>query len=166
MIGPKVMSQNIEPSDPLSSAIAEFRAELLQWIDAELARLREREETDVRVVAEERVAERGSLFNASTSRPGVRKGSPYFPMGIGFEEPLARERVADRGSVVETAGLPLVGTERLIEGDPRAPVASPRERLDALARLLDHRLKQAQGPTEASRGGGDDWRTGSEHDTP
>ena len=35
------MSHEIEVSDPLLSAIGEFRKELLLWIDTELARLRE-----------------------------------------------------------------------------------------------------------------------------
>jgi hypothetical protein len=107
------MSNDVEAPDPLSSAIGEFRKELLDWIETELVRLRERAQTD----------------EETTRPPGA---------------------------------LP----ERQIDRDPRPPLSNPRQRLDALARLLDHKLKQPQGTAEASGGGGTGRNAGAENDTP
>ena len=69
MIGPKVMTRDIEFQDPLSWAIGEFREELLLWIDTELVRLQEREPADDSVIEEEplRRASLNSTLRAAVS---------------------------------------------------------------------------------------------------
>jgi hypothetical protein len=166
MIEPKAMSHDIEVSDPLSWAIGEFREELLLWIDIELVRLREREQAEDLMREEEPAAASGSQFSTSSSRLGASRVSPYFQPGMTREEPRTRQRLADRDSVVETARPPVVLPELQTDPEPRTPLANPRQRLDALARLLDHRLKQAQGAAETSRGAGKGPNTGVEDDTP
>jgi hypothetical protein len=54
-----------------------------------------------------------------------------------------------RQAVVETAGTVIAPAGSQPEPELKTPTSSPRERLDALARLLDHRLKKAQGAAES-----------------
>jgi hypothetical protein len=56
--------------------------------------------------------------------------------------------------------------ERQIDPEPRPFLSNPRQRLDALARLLDHRLKQAQEAAAPSGGAGNGLCNGVEDDTP
>jgi hypothetical protein len=114
MIGPNAMSEKIDAPDALLSAIADFRMELLDWIDTELARLREHEPAEEWLIQEERAGAKGSACSGSSSRHAVRNGTP----------------------------------------ETQPPAANPRQRLDALARLLDHRLKHAQEAAEANGGTG------------
>jgi hypothetical protein len=166
MIGPKAMSREIGVSDPLSWAIGEFREELLLWIDTELVRLREREQADDLVIEEELAVAREPQFNASSSRLGVPRGSRYFESGIAWQEPRTRERAVDRDSVVETLRPSVALPERQTDPELRPPLSNPRQRLDALARLLDHRVKQAQGTAETSDGARKGPNDGVEDDTP
>jgi hypothetical protein len=166
MIGPKAMSRAIEVSDPLSWAIVEFREDLLLWIDTELVRLREREQADDLVMAEELATARESQFSASSSPLGVSRGSPFLQSGIAWQEPQTGERVVDRDLVVETTRPPVALPELQTEPEPRPARSNPRQRLDALARLLDHRLKQAQGTAETSSGAGKGPNASVEDDTP
>ncbi len=166
MSGLNAMSHDSEVSDPLSRAIGEFREELLSWIDTELVRLREREQADDLVMEEEPAAASGSQFGASSGRLGVSRGSPSFPSGMAWQEPRARERVADRDSVVETAIPPVALPELQTDPEPPPPPSNPRQRLDALARLLDSRVKQARGAAETSSGAGKGPNTGVEDDSP
>jgi hypothetical protein len=149
MSGLNAMSHDSEVSDPLSREISEFREELLLWIDTELIRLRERDHGDDLVMEEEPAAASGSQFGASSSRLGVSRGSPNIPSGMAWQEPRTRERVADRDSVVETAIPPVALPELQTDPEPPPPPSNPRQRLDALARLLDHRLKQGQAAAAA-----------------
>jgi hypothetical protein len=166
MIGPKSMSREIEVSDPLSWAIGEFREELLLWIDTELVRLQEPEQVDHPVMEEELAVARESHFSGSSSRHGVSRGSPFFKSGIARQEPRTRERVVDREElVVETARPPVALPELDTDPEPRPSLSNPRQRLDALARLLDHRLKQAQGTAETNGGTGKGTNTGADDDT-
>jgi hypothetical protein len=55
------------------------------------------------------------------------------------------ERFADRRSEAEITGPPVTFPEPETDLEPQAPPLNPRQRLDALARLLDQRLKQAEG---------------------
>lgn len=61
---------------------------------------------------------------------------------------IERAPIATRGVLVETAPPSVAPTE------PRTGAANPRERFDALARLLDDRLKQARGADESNGGDG------------
>jgi len=60
----------------------------------------------------------------------------------------------------------VIEEELPIDPEPRPPLSNPRQRLDALARLLDHRLKQAQEAAAPSGGAGNGRNTGVEDDTP
>lgn len=149
------MGLDTESADSLLRAIGEFRLEFLSWIDAEMARVREREPG-------EGLAAGGILTTPGSVRSGPRGGlhvgtradddrmSPGISIhssGIGTDAPRAHEGFAERGSDVSptmpTATIPGPETD---PGASAAPL-NPRQRLDALARLLDQRLKQAEGAT-------------------
>ena len=168
MIGPKAMSREIEESDPLSSAIGEFRDELLFWIDSELVRLRERVRLDDSVVEEElATAARDFNFSSSSTRVRVTHGGSYSQSGTVRAEPRSCERAVDRKDLVaETARPPVARPELQTDSDLRSSVSNPRQRLDALARLLDHRLKQAQGTAEVSSTADKGTSTGAVDDVP
>jgi hypothetical protein len=168
MIGPKSMSGEIEDSDPLSSAISEFRNELLFWIDSELLRLRERAPVDDPVMEEELATRmRESNFIGSRGRLGVSQGASICQPGTARAESPSCERVVDRKDLVaETARPPVDLPEPRTDAEPRPSVSNPRQRLDALARLLDHRLKQAQGTGEVSSSTGKGTGTGAVDDAP
>jgi hypothetical protein len=158
-----VMSHEAESADSLLGAIGKFREEMLFWIDTELARRQERG-------PEENAAGAGSPIALRSIRPGQRGGShlasqanfegvslgdPDFPSGMGRELPRNPDRSADRNSTaeIEATSDAFPGPETL---DPQAPPLNPRQRLDALARLLDRRLKQvgrAAGTSRGSAGG-------------
>jgi hypothetical protein len=71
---------------------------------------------------------------------------------MGRETPRDEERFADRDSKAEIAG-PAVAVPGLeTDPPPQASPLNPRERLEALARLLDHRLKQVDGAAATSCG--------------
>jgi len=166
MIGSKAMSYDIKLSDPLSCAIGELREELLLWIDAELVRLGEGEQAEDQVKEQERVAAGGSQFGAASSRLGLSRGSPHFPSSIAWQEPRTCERVADRDPMVESTRPPIALPEQQTDPELRPPLSNPRQRLDALARLLDHRLEQARGTAETSSGAGQGPKTGVEDGSP
>jgi hypothetical protein len=168
MIGPKSMSREIEDSDPLSSAIGEFRDELLFWIDSELLRLRERAHVvDSGIEEQLAPATRESNFIGSSGRLGVSQGGSICQPGIARAESPSCERVVDRKDLVaETARPPVALPELPTDAELRPSVSNPRQRLDALARLLDHRLKQAQGTGEVSSSTGKGTGTGTVDDGP
>jgi hypothetical protein len=151
-IGSKLMSHDTEVPDPLLLAIGEFREELLVWIETELVRQREREQAENRVMEERPAAATGSPFGVSSSRLGASPGRPYLESGMDGREPRIRERVADGDSVVESARPSVAVTGLETDSEPRARLTNPRQRLDALARLLDHRLKRAQGAAATGSG--------------
>jgi hypothetical protein len=153
------MNRESDVSDQLSSAIGEFRKELLDWIDTELVRLLERESVDS-VSEEER-----SLCQSSSLRInlGATRGRPLPQSGIERQESHARERIIDHKDVAaETMRQPDRLRERPTDLEARKLTSDPRERLDALARLLDKRIKQAEssaettGDTRTNTGSGDD----------
>ena len=168
MIGPKAMSREIEESDPLSSAIGEFRDELLFWIDSELVRLRERAQLDDSVIEEElAAAARDFNSSGSSTRVGVTHGGPYSQAGIARSESRSCDRVVDRKDQIAETARPAVALPELqSDSDLRSSVSNPRQRLDALARLLDHRLKQAQGSAEVSSTADKGTSTGAVDDVP
>jgi hypothetical protein len=152
VIGSKVVNSDTDVRDPVARAIAEFRQEFLLRIDTELVRLQEREQAANRLTEEEVVAATGSQFGASSSRVGGSPRRPYLQSGTGWQESRATERAADRDSVAEAERPPVDVPELEIDPEPRVPPSDPRQRLDALARLLDNRLKRAQG-TAGTRSG-------------
>ena len=82
-------------------------------------------------------------------------------------EPRSCERAVDRKDLVaETARPPVARPELQTDSDLRSSVSNPRQRLDALARLLDHRLKQAQGTSEVSGTAGEGTSNDAADDVP
>ena len=134
------MTRDIDVSDPLSWAIGEFREELLLWIDTELVRLQQ--QIDDSVIDEEQSE---SEFNGSSSRVSATRESPFPRTGVA-RGARPRERVVERyDPAVETLKPPVPHREPRTDPESRLPVSNPRQRLDALARLLDQRLKQGKG---------------------
>ena len=111
------MSEDGEVLDSLSRAIGEFRAEILLWIDEALVRLRERE------IVEGPATEERLPFNRLPD-PLVEldaRKSPVDPVRVPADSARMDTAPASNGARVDSL-----------------------ERLDALARMLDRRLKQAQ----------------------
>jgi hypothetical protein len=138
--GFKVMKPDNEAADPLCSAIRELREELLMWIDNELERLRAGEP------AENRRPDDGpataSKLGLPSSRVGASSGRPHLQLGLARQESRSRERDAETDSFKENPRPAIEDPERETDPDPLVHASDPRQRLDALARLLDHRLKQ------------------------
>jgi hypothetical protein len=158
------MSDNILAPDPLSCAIAEFREDLLVWIETELARVREQAEE--LAGAEELSGASGSQLSASPSRVGASRGSPLFQPEIAAREPRTQKRGADRDSFAEAPRRSAAVSKLRIDPESVTPHSNSRQRLDALARLLDSRLKHPQGASETSSGAGNGPSAGTETDTP
>jgi hypothetical protein len=153
------MSPEARLFDSLARAIQELREDLVSWIDTELARLQgldQEEDPAVGVISGESRSlpsgQRGGrytipLTDGQGTRPGTRDGVS------GMETGTARtpERFADRHSDTDITESPtsVIGSK----ADPESQDAplNPRQRLDALARLLDHRLKQVGGTTGEDR---------------
>ena len=148
MIGPIAMSDEVKVSATLSSAIAELRAELLHWIDSELARLRERERADERSLARAIEPE----FGGSSGRRGAKSAGIDFQSGTAGLVSRIRERDTGRDRVDEPVRKSVAVPEGQADPNVPTPLANSRERLDTLARLLDDRLKQTQAAAESSAG--------------
>lgn len=145
------MTHQIEETDPLASAVAQLREELVLWIDTELARLHEHVDEQVR--EEERAAFAASQEPLSTSRFHQVKGNrPVHNAATDRVEP-SDERLPARELFEPTVITPAAYSSPSAEAESPTPVPNPRQRLDALARLLDHRLKQAHEEAE-SKGSG------------
>jgi hypothetical protein len=154
------MSQQTEARDSLSRAIGEFREELLRWIDTELARLREREPDEGLAMENESTTAIStpaglsgeSRGGSQTSQNAACSGRAGLPPRVRWELPWSRERAADGDAAAETTRPPIASPATATGPEPQAVPLNSRQRLDALARLLDHRLKRSQGAAGASRG--------------
>jgi hypothetical protein len=155
------MGDDAEVLDPCSRAIVEFREEMLLWIDTALVRLRERDQDAIAPMHER------SAPATLTRRAVENRSQTHFPArrlvaGLGEAELQPAIRRAGSRNSDEIAGRRLPGgSERPSvvssgpEPDPRsksAPIDSSR-RLDALARLLDQRLKSSADAASNSIGG-------------
>lgn len=163
--GPEIVSV-----DSLSRAIREVREELLSWIDTELSRLRElprNEDRSMWTMSDLPASPWSSSRDAGRRLPpNVRDGDgPGTPDGrSGMEKGTTRRRGwpddRDSHAAFEEPPMPVRGPGMELE-PPSTPV-DPAERLDALARRLDHRLKQAggapKGPPATTAGGGKEMR--------
>jgi hypothetical protein len=98
------------------------------------------------------IAEFRNEFLLWIDREVARAQGPEFLAEMGPQPPREAERFADRMAHAEISGAPVAGTGEETEPQPQDGPGNPRHRLDALARLLDHRLKQVEGAAEASRG--------------
>ena len=155
-----IMSQGTEAADSLSRAIGEFRTELLVWIDTELARLQGGDQEESPVV-EERATTPGSIGadRSGGSYPGTRThseasrpGGPDLLSGRGRETPRDGEMFAEGSLKAEIPGPALAVPGSETDLHPQADPLNPRQRLEALSRLLDHRLKQVDGAARTSCG--------------
>jgi hypothetical protein len=78
---------------------------------------------------------------------------------------LSRLRREQAENLVIQEELATAGASPL-KDEALSPVANPRQRLDALARLLDHRLKQAKTAGERKGGAGQGANSRAEDHTP
>jgi hypothetical protein len=147
------MNDDTEVSDPLSRAIAEFREELVVWINTELGRLQQWDEDENLVLEDGSAApvstgssqEAGSGVGSRASRLWARLVRADPPSAMGWEPHRNGQRVAVGDAAKESGWSSATVPGPETEPKPQASPLDSRQRLDALARLLDHRLKQAQG---------------------
>jgi hypothetical protein len=163
MIGPVAMNDEIKASDPFATAINELREELLLWIDAELARLQD--DVDALRREDAPVLPR-TPRPTSSSRPLVVRNAVSHSRPTIARQPTPMRRNDDHDMVVDDAHPPVASREQLIDPGPLPPVPNSRERLDALARMLDRRLKQAHGAAEARSSVNDETKCGWAEKTP
>jgi hypothetical protein len=154
------MSDGAEVLDSLSRAIVEFREEVLLWIDTELVRLRERER-DESVAMEERPApatltrwgmETGSQTHSPSRRLVAGLGEAELQPVIRREGSPSNEKNAERDLLGGSARVPFVTPGS--EPGPKSKFVpfDSFKRLDALARLLDQRLKLSEAAASSSSG--------------
>lgn len=161
--GPGILSV-----DSLARAIGEVREELLTWIDAELSRLRDLQREEDRSM---KAASGGSGATRLQPRdagmvlpPTVRDGGGPATTdeiaGMGRGMTRSGGWSDDRDSNADVDEPPRVARGSGMDLEPRSAPGDPGERLDALARRLDHRLKQAAGapkvPPATTADGGKD----------
>jgi hypothetical protein len=156
------MGDEAESAHSLLRAIDDFRSEFLHWIDTELAQrqelgssedLEEGIPTPPRSV---RSGRRGGSRRASwPERDGMNPVEGDFPSGMGRENHPNPVGHTDRDREAQMVRVPVVPSGPGTDREPEAPSLNPRERLDALARLLDQRLRQVEGagPDRGATGG-------------
>jgi hypothetical protein len=139
----------VDVSDPLASAIDELREELLLWIDTELTRVKEHLYAQV---AEEELATLPALQRAaSASIRGPSNDGLRTRTRLGHRADPSRQSDVDHEPAANLDWPAVAPQEELTDPGPQLPAASPRERLDALARMLDRRLKLAADTEETER---------------
>lgn len=147
------MIEQVEASDPLILAIHELRTEFVQWIDTELDRLREHAAIGNRADRAAAAAASSYQFRelpatTTTAAATVRRESYSARPGPSEISPPASAlagRVERDQAVKPLRSMP----EPPDESRAQVERSDPRKRLDALARMLDHRLKQVQGEAAA-----------------
>jgi hypothetical protein len=143
-------------ADSLTRAIGQVREELLSWIDAELSRLQElQREEDLSMEAMSGVP--GSMRSRPRSsgllvppivHDGNRPGTPHHVSGMGSGATRGHGWTDNRDSNTDVDASPVAVRGPGMELEPQSTPRNPDERLDALARRLDHRLKlAARAPT-------------------
>ena len=155
-------------ADSLARAIEDLREELLSWIDAELSRLQ------------------GLEQEAMSRRPGSIRSGPRSPLqplppaagdgagtstaddvpGMRSESSRNRGWLADRDPNADNTEPPLAAPGSGKDPETQAAPLNPLQRLDALARLLDHRLKQAEGAGRDTARGRGKWMRDEPHELP
>ena len=143
------MSNEAEVADPLTLAIHELREEFLCWIDTELARLQQHVENPVR--RDEGTFSRGTRFEELPGRAEAGVGSTSTRSGYARPPLPIRESFVDRDQAPKVAKPLTSSLEPAHQSVPQSTGSDPRQRLEALARLLDHRLRQVQTETETNR---------------
>jgi hypothetical protein len=144
--------------DSLPRSIAELREEIVQWIDRAIVQLRQRQVDQL--LGQEEVTG-GGTPDRSTLQHEPRLGPRPPRVGeslrpAGFESAASWE--AGREGSMRGAGVPeetrfaRAPADRAAEAidgsaQRQVPARDPRERLDALARLLDNRLEKTRAPS-------------------
>jgi len=156
----ELMNHDAEVLDPQSRAIANFREEILLWIDTALVRLREREQEES-LATEKRSAraastrsgmERGSQTRSPPSRPGARLGGAVLEPVMRSEGSRNTEEIAGPNSLGDPSRPPIATPGPETRPESKSPPLDSLKRLDALARLLDQRLKVSQEAASDSSG--------------
>jgi hypothetical protein len=157
------MSEDGAVLDGLSRAIADFREEVLLWIDTALVRLREREQQDS-LAMEQKSAP------ATLTRSGMeRESQPCAPArrfgtrsGVAELEPVIRRQgswntaeINGRASPGDPPRPPVVKPAAETPTGSNSPPLDSLKRLDALARLLDERLNVSQEEVSNNPGASD-----------
>ena len=154
------MSLDAGVGGPLSRTIADFREEVLLGIDNALGRLRE-EGQEQSLAMEEKVPPatlaRSGLELESQARS--RADRPAAILGAAVSEPAMRREGSRKPQMINGPGsLDDPPRPAMVEAGPEtSPSSSPSpsdslKRLDALARLLDQRLKVSQEAASNSSG--------------
>src|SRR5262249_619610 len=91
---------------------------------------------------------------------GARPGMPDYASGMEGETSRNDEWLADRNTNSDITGSAIADSASKADTETPAPPSNPRQRLQALGRLLDPRLTQARGAARGSGGGGGEWGGG------
>lgn len=152
-IGPEARTD-----ERIRRAIHELREELTLWIDTQLDRLQPCEHHGDLAVPEPACGSQstylgmGAGYRVATrpSGDGARLGPSESAPAIRAAAPSDRGTLGVRNSDAEISEAIIAGSA----ADPEAitPGSSSRQRLDALARILDRRLKEAEGAAGAANG--------------
>jgi hypothetical protein len=140
------MSQGDGDADSLLPLIAKFREELLGWIDGQIA-IAQSQQTD-------RVSR---VFNTASDRSPMPVDGPVScatesvrpgPSHLVAPETFSRPRIDSNrchGGSAASRPIPPSREPGISEADggPSASAAEARQRFDALARLLDHRIRKS-----------------------
>ncbi|MFI5457474.1 MAG: hypothetical protein ACHRXM_18685 [Isosphaerales bacterium] len=154
------MSHDAEVLGSQSRAIADFREEILLWIDTALVRLREREQEESLVMEEKSAPaaltrlsmERGSQTQSRARRPGVSLGGTELEPVMRWEGTRNTGEIAGPDSLSDPARPPIVAPRPEAGTKSKSLPLDSLTRLDALARLLDQRLKVSQEAASNSYG--------------
>jgi hypothetical protein len=162
-----LMNDDAEARESLSRTIAEFRAEILRWIDTTLIRLRAQDRMlDAEVQMQEKSAAPASSTSLARERaagPGLRGGRPTgvrraaeLPAGITRDASRRGGESAELDLSLEPDGAGSATGGFAAGASTKDGPQDSLQRLDALARLLDNRLKVAQESTpQGSTGNGE-----------
>jgi hypothetical protein len=151
------------PVDALSRAIAELREELISWIDTESARLQAGEQGEDHTVQ----GTSGALHStrsgpkvarapvAPSSRDETRPGTLDDARGTDGEAYRSRQSFGERALNADVAEPPVAVRGLKPEPETQAAPLDAGQRLDALAQLLNRRLKQVDGAAGAANSMGE-----------
>jgi hypothetical protein len=166
VIESEMMEPDSDLPDRLLSAIGDFRQEMLHWIDSELDRLREREQAEARRNEQGPASAPLAHFGATSRRHLSTSGWLHHPPAAASSEHHRLELASDRDPVPENARQLPDAPRPAPDAEPPATDSNARQRLDALARLLDSRLKQSQAEAGTRNGAGSDRGVGVANDPP
>ncbi len=154
------MSHDADGLDSLSRAIAELREKVVGWIDTALVRLREREQEESLATQEKSAPaaltrlsrERGSQTQSPTRRPGASLEETELRPVMSWQGSRNTEEIAGPDSLRDPARPPLVAARPETGAKSTSSPMDSLKRLDALARVLDQRLKVSQEGASNSSG--------------